>query len=544
MTIDPQVLRSEQHVEVGQVIQRDAGLIIQRWARRAAVEQPTAARVHHAALLDHLSGFLRTLGEGLSASLDPEACPHCAPAAAHGEQRWENGWSLPEVVLDYQILRRVLLEYLEEALPRPLGFRESAAIGMALDEAIASSVSAYVRHRDAYVRGVEEEHIRHVREQAEALRESDRRKNDFLAVLAHELRNPLAPILHAVEVLRLAGPTNPALAQARDVVERQVRLMTRLVDDLLDVTRIAQGKLQLRPTRFDLAEAVAQAVQTTAPLFEAQQHRLSVHLPTEPLSLEGDQARIVQVLVNLLSNAAKYTDRGGEVRLTAGREDGDVVLRVRDNGAGIEPEMLPRVFDLFTQIDRLLDRSQGGLGIGLTLVRRLVELHGGRVAARSEGPGKGSEFTVTLPAANGDPAPGGRSDPAPAPSGRRVLIIEDSADTRSTLTTLLTLLGHRVEAVASGTEGVERAVASRPEVALIDLGLPGLDGLEVARRVRAALGSSVRLVALTGHAREEDRSRTQEAGFDAHLVKPVETEELNRALTPAASPSPPAGPPG
>ncbi len=546
MTIDPQVLRSEQHVEVGQVIQQDASLIVQRWARRATLEQPQAARAHHEALLDHLPGFLHALGEGLSASLDPEACPHCAPAAAHGEQRWENGWSLPEVVQDYHILRRVLLEYLEEVLPRSLTFREIAAIGMALDEAIASSVSAYVRHRDVYIHRVEEEHLRQMREQAEALRESDRRKNDFLGVLAHELRNPLAPILHAVEVIRLAGPGDPALVQAREVVERQVKQMTRLVDDLLDVTRIAPGTLQLRPARFDLAEAVAQAVQTTTPLFEAQRHRLSVHLPSEPLPLEADQARVVQVLVNLLTNAAKYTDGGGEVHLTAGREGGDVVVRVRDNGAGIEPEMLPRVFDLFQQIDRLLDRAQGGLGIGLTLVRRLVELHGGRVSARSEGPGKGSEFTVVFPLAAPASASPHPSDPAPAPAARRVLLIEDNPDTRSTLTTLLMLLGHQVEAVASGPEGVERAVASRPEVALIDLGLPGLDGLEVARRVRAALGRAVRLIALTGHAREEDRSRTQEAGFDAHLVKPVETDELNRALalTPAASPSPLADPPG
>jgi signal transduction histidine kinase/CheY-like chemotaxis protein len=548
MTVDPQVLRSEQHVEVGKVIHRDAGLLIERWARRAAVEQPNAARVHHQTLLDHLPTFLRTLGEGLSAPLEPDSCPHCVPAAAHGEQRWENGWALPEVVQDYQILRRILLEHLEEVLPRPLGFREAAAIGMALDEAIASSVSAYVRHRDAHVRRLEEEHVRQVREQAEALRDLDRRKNDFLAMLAHELRNPLAPILHSVEVLRLAGPDGPALAQARNVIERQVKQMTRLVDDLLDVARIAQGKLELRRTRFDLAEAVGQAVQTTAPLFEAQQHRLSVRLPAGPLPVEADQARVVQVIVNLLTNAAKYTDRGGEVHLTAGRQDGEVVVRVRDTGAGIEPEMLPRIFDLFTQIDRLLDRSQGGLGIGLTLVRRLVEMHGGRVGVHSRGPGHGSEFTVSFPAANGEPAAGeDPSDPAPAPTGRRVLIVEDSADTRSTLSTLLTLLGHRVEGAASGPEGIERALAWRPEVALIDLGLPGLDGLEVARRMREALGDSVRLVALTGHARDEDRSRTQAAGFDAHLVKPVETDELNRvlALTPGASPSAsPPGPPG
>ncbi len=530
MTIDPQVLRSESHTEVGQTLRQGVGVLIDRWARRATVEQPRAARAHHQALLDHLPCFLQTLAEGLSLRLDGDDCPHCGPAAAHGEQRWENGWSLPEVVQDYQILRRVILEYLEEVLPRPLLLREAAAIGMALDEAIATSVAAYVRHRDAYVRGVEES----LREQAEALRQSDRRKNDFLGVLAHELRNPLAPILHSVEILRLAGTADPAVAQASAIVERQVKQMAHLVDDLMDVTRIAQGKLQLRRTRFDLTEAIGQAVQTTAPLMEAQQHRLTVHPPDGPLPVEADQARVVQVLVNLLTNAAKYTDRGGQIDIGAAREGKEVVVRVRDNGVGIEPDMLPKVFDLFMQVDRSLDRAQGGLGIGLTLVRQLVQLHHGRVAVRSEGPGKGSEFTVALPAAvsdraSADPA----ANPKPAAAGRRVLIVEDNADARSALAALLTVLGHRVETAASGPQGIERALADRPDVAVIDLGLPGTNGLEVARQLRAALGDSIRLVALTGHARDEDRSQSRAAGFDAHLVKPVEADELNRALAPS-----------
>jgi signal transduction histidine kinase/CheY-like chemotaxis protein len=462
--------------------------------------------------------------------LEPDGCPHWAPAAAHGEQRWENGWSLPEVVQDYQILRRVLMEYLEETLTRPLLYRETAAVGLALDEAIGSSVAAYSRR-------VEEERVEHDRQireaaqrQAEALRQADRRKNDFLAILAHELRNPLAPILHATELLRLQGPAEASVEQARDVIDRQVRLLGRLVDDLLDMARIAQGKLELRRSRFNVAEAVTQAVQSTAPLFEAQQHRLSVQLPEGPLPVEADQARVVQVLVNLLTNAAKYTDRGGAVQVSAAREGGEVVLRVRDNGIGIEAGMLGRVFDLFTQVDRALDRAQGGLGIGLTLVRQLVELHGGRVAAHSAGPGQGSEFVVRLPAADGAPAAAPAEEP-PAPVKRRhVLIIEDNADARATLATLLKLLGHRIETAAAGAEGVERALALRPEVALIDLGLPGVDGCEVARQLRAALGSAIRLVALTGHAQQEDRRRTQEAGFDAHLVKPVATEELTRVL--------------
>jgi PAS domain S-box-containing protein len=659
MPIDTQSLRSDAFVEVGRVIQRDAGVLIQRWAQRAAAEQPHAARLHHEALLDHLPSLLQSLGRGLEQPLPPDARPHCAPAAAHGEQRWESGWSLSEVVQDYQILRRVLAEYLEEVLNRPLSYREAAAMGLALDEAIASSITTYVGNRDAYVQRVEEERARHerqakevehrwelivqqagwgiallgpaddtlqivnpafaalhgwapedlvgrpftelvdpesrpalaehfrsaaargqhafeavhrrrdctrfpvltqlsvvrgeagevlhrainlqdvtaqkqleqsLREQAEALRTSDRRKNDFLAVLAHELRNPLAPILHAVDVLRLSGPGEPPLEQARGIVERQARLMARLVDDLLDVTRIAQGKLQLRRSRFNLAEAVHQAVQTTAPLLEAQQHRLSIHLPNEPLPLEADQARVVQVMVNLLGNAAKYTDRGGQIDVHAAHHDGEVVVRVRDNGIGIEPEMLGKVFDLFTQVDRALDRSQGGLGIGLTLVRQLVELHGGRVGVSSAGPGRGSEFTVRLPAADGSVAAAHPEPPGPAAKGRQVLIIEDNADARSSLAILLTLQGHRVQTAATGPDGIQLALTARPEVALIDLGLPGVDGCEVARRLRAALGKGVRLVALTGHAQEEARRSTQEAGFDTHLVKPVDIEELNQAL--------------
>jgi signal transduction histidine kinase len=529
MPMDTQSLRSEAFVEVGRIIERDSGLLIERWADRAAAEQPHAARLHHETLLDDLPRFLRTLGRGLAVVQDPEDCPHKVPAAAHGEQRWQSGWSLPEVVQDYQILRRTLLEHLEEILNRPLMYREVAAVGLALDEAIASSVAAFDRRVDDERRHHERQAREAVQRQAEALRAADRRKNDFLAILAHELRNPLAPILHAAEVLRLQGPAEPPLDEARTIIERQVLQLGRLVDDLLDVARIAQGKLELRRGRFDLAEAVNQAAQTTAPLFEAQQHTLSVELPQEPLPVEADQARVVQVLVNLLTNAAKYTDRCGQVRLRAAREGGEVVLHVRDNGIGIEPGMIGRIFDLFTQVDRAMDRAQGGLGIGLTLVRHLVELHGGRVAARSEGAGKGSEFVVWLPATDGLPDAAPAAAPAPA-KGRHVLIIEDNADARATLATLLTLLGHRVETAAAGAEGVERALAVRPEVALVDLGLPGLDGCEVARQLRAALGSAVRLIALTGHAQEEDRRRTQEAGFDAHLVKPVATEELTRVL--------------
>lgn len=526
MNLNPQMLRSEQHIEVGQLIQRDAGILIERWIRRAVQEQPHAARAHHRAILDDLPHLLQTLGQSLAASLDSHSTPHHVPALEHGQQRWEVGWSLPEVVRDYQILRLVLFEYLEETLDRPLAFREGRAIDLALDEAIASSVTAYSRQNE-----------NSLREQADVLKESDRRKTDFLAVLAHEMRNPLAPILTSIELLRLLGSHDANVNQAREIIERQVKQMVRLVDDLLDLTRIARGKMELRRTVFDLGQAVTQAVQTIRPTLEAQGHQLSVRLPSEPIVLQADETRIVQILVNLLANAIKYTERGGRIELTVQRDGEEAELRVCDNGVGIEKEMLSAIFDLFTQIDRSLHRTQGGLGIGLTLVRQLAELHGGRVSVHSDGPGKGSEFVVRLPVTASPPVASTSLVSTPSQSlvsstatPRHILIIEDNSDARETLALLLQMLGHQAATAATGPDGVTRALADRPQVVLIDLGLPGLDGFEVAHQIRAALGDEVLLVALTGYAQEEDRRRTHDAGFNAHLSKPVELEELNRVL--------------
>ncbi len=525
MPFDLQELRSEPHTEVGLLIQRGIGILIERWARRAVQEQPNAARAHHQTLLDHLPRLLQTIGQSLALSLEADATPHQDPAEMHGEQRWEVGWSLPEVVRDYQILRLVLFEYLEENLDRPLSFREGRAIDLALDEAISASVAAYVRQGEAALRS-----------QAEALKEADQRKNDFLAVLAHELRNPLASILTSIELLRLLDSPDPRIHQVREILERQVKQIVRLVDDLLDLTRIARGKLELRRTIFAVSQAVTQAVQTVRPLLEGQGHQLTVELPAEPIQLESDEARIVQVLVNLLSNAAKYTERGGHINLSAAREGEEVVFRVRDNGMGIEKEMLDVIFDRFMQIGRSLPRSQGGLGLGLTLVRQLVELQGGRVSAHSEGPGKGSEFVVHLPAAKLASAPlpsPGVASPTPAAptaTSRRILLIEDNRDARESLALLLRMLGHHIETAAAGPEGIAHTLASRPEVVLIDLGLPGLDGFEVARQIRKALGEAVLLVALSGYTQDEDRRRAYEAGFNVHLPKPVELDELTRVL--------------
>jgi CheY-like chemotaxis protein len=320
----------------------------------------------------------------------------------------------------------------------------------------------------------------------------------------------------------------------REVVQRQVRHMARLLDDLLDVSRITHGKIELRKERVDLVAIAKDALQTSRPFIEADQHEVSISLPPEPLFLEADPARLEQVLTNLLNNAAKYTPSGGQIGLTITRVGEEAVVRVRDTGAGISADFLPRVFDLFAQAQRSLDRSEGGLGIGLTLVRRLVEMHGGSVEAYSAGPGQGSEFTVRLPAladaklarsaAVSDAAP-------PAERPRRVLIVEDNLDAAETLADLLEHLGLEVRVACDGTAAIEAAREEPPGVALVDIGLPGMDGYEVVRRLREQAGlDQALLVALTGYGQEEDRRRAREAGFHVHLTKPVDLAELQRLL--------------
>ena len=528
MSTDATVIRAERYAEIGTIIRRDATALIGRWARRAAEEQPTARRVHHAVLLDELPAFLEELGDSLAAAGDANPPAHCRLANQHAEQRWETGWSLAEVVRDYRILRLVVLEYLDETLDRPLRLTEIQAIGLALDEAIEVSVGRYVWNREEQLRKLENGARLH----ADALREADRRKNEFLATLAHELRNPLAPLRNSLEVIRLAEDSPETVRQLREVMGRQVEQMTRLVDDLLDVARIAEGKLVLRTGTLDLRSAIEDAVQMNAPLVESRRHRLSVGLPPEPLYVIGDPTRLIQVFVNLLNNAAKYTGAGGEIRITAIRDGGEAVVKMVDNGIGIASEMLPHVFDLYTQINVTADRSQGGLGIGLTLVRRLVDLHGGNITATSPGVGQGSEFTVRFPLVAAPTSQEAKPEPAGGVTdlGRHILIVEDNRDGRESLAMLLELVGHKVEVAEDGQRGVELALAVRPKVILIDIGLPVIDGYEVASQVRTALGSEVLLVALTGHSQPEDRKRASEAGFDAHMAKPIELSELQALL--------------
>jgi PAS domain S-box-containing protein len=366
-----------------------------------------------------------------------------------------------------------------------------------------------------------------------SLREADRRKDEFLAMLAHELRNPLAPIRNAVQIFRAKAPPVPELRWAGEVVERQVRQMTRLVDDLLDVSRITRGRVELRRERIDLATVVNEAIEASRPLIKKWGHQLSVSLPPEPVLLDADPARLAQVIGNLLNNAAKYTDQGGRIELLAGTKGEWVSIRVRDNGIGIPKEKLRNIFELFTQIDPLVERSQGGLGIGLTLVQRLTEMHGGRVEAFSDGPGRGSEFVIELPlaVAPAQASPSRADTPVEQPSRLRILVVDDNRDAADSLAMLLEMLGNDVHTAHDGLEAVGAAAAFHPDVVLLDIGLPKLNGYEVAQRIREMPGGAkVLLVALTGWGQEEDRRRTKEAGFDQHMTKPVELANLQKLL--------------
>jgi two-component system CheB/CheR fusion protein len=485
-------------------------------------------------------------------------------------------------LVDYRLGRRTGLDLLREAQARGcrvpaimltgLGERavdvEAMQAGAAdylvkgqLDCALLERSIRYAlasRQHEEALRKSHEELERRVRERTaelaranEALRQADRRKDEFLSILSHELRNPLAALHNALNLVcpprggEAAPPTAAPhhlttrdLERAWEIIARQLKHLVRLVDDLLDVSRINQGKVQLQLQHLDLCRCVRDAVEISRPFLESRRHQLELHLPEGPLTVEGDPTRLVQVIANLLNNAAKYTEEGGHVTLTVECVGDTAVLRCKDTGAGIPAEKLPHIFDLFMQVDRTLARAQGGLGIGLTLVRRLVQMHGGSVEAHSEGSGKGSEFVVRLPLARGSgawrekrAAPSARAPRQPHAPSRRVLVVDDDRDAADSLALLLGVRGHQVQTAHDGVAALEAARAFGPEVVLLDIGLPRLDGYQVARLLRQEPQTQgALLVALTGYGQEQDRRRSLAAGFDIHLVKPFDPDELEEIL--------------
>jgi PAS domain S-box-containing protein len=368
----------------------------------------------------------------------------------------------------------------------------------------------------------------------EALKDADRRKDQFLATLAHELRNPLAPLRNGLELIKLAGGDEAVVGRTREMMERQLGHMVRLVDDLLDLSRISRGRIELRRERIELTKIVRHAVETSRPLIEQTGQEFTITLAPEPIVVDADVTRLAQVFSNLLNNAAKYTPRDGRISLAVERQGSDAVVCVRDTGAGIPPEMLPEVFEMFAQVDRSQQRASSGLGIGLSLVKALVELHGGSVEARSDGPGKGSEFVVRLPVLltpTVAPAPQpGAASTAVIPR-RRILIVDDNRDTAISLATVLNILGHRTQVAFDGVEALETARDFQPDVVLLDIGMPKLNGHDTARRLRQEpRGRDIVLVAVTGWGQDDDRQRSQDAGFNFHLVKPVDPAALEQIL--------------
>lgn len=523
MSTKPALLRAEPHATIGTVILRDAGVIVERWAARAKEEQPTASRVHHDVLLDHLPTFVWELGRSLADNYGGDR--HRRPADIHGDQRWETGWSVEEVVRDYQLLRIVVVEHLDDTLDRRLSAREALALGLFIDDAIAASVAAFTACQAADA-GRPSPNLAPAAAPADHLLE-------ILGVLGHELRNPLAPLGNAIQVLKVCGGDAAAVERVRAMLDRQFKVMTRLVDDLLDLPRLARAKMQLKPAALDLAALARDAVADRRATFEAAGIAVTFDLPADAVWTTGDASRLSQAVGNVLANAVKFTDRGGSVsvRLSLDAERRLAVLSVRDTGIGIEPAVLAKVFDAFVQADQTVERSRGGLGLGLALVKGIVELHGGTVRAASDGAGRGSEFVVELPLIDRPTAEAAAPAAGPATVSRNVLVVEDNRDSAESLKMYLELLGHSVTLAHTGPDGVRTAAGLRPDVVVCDIGLPGMNGHAVCAALKKILPAGRTLfVALSGHAADSSDKDAAD-GFDMYMLKPVDPTRLAEVIS-------------
>jgi signal transduction histidine kinase/CheY-like chemotaxis protein len=534
MTTKSAQLRAEPHNLIGTVIGRDAGIIVDKWAKRAIDEQPTAKRVHHDVLLDHLPTFLWELGKGLADSSPTDAFRHCRPAGLHGDQRWEAGWSIDEVVRDYQLLRIIVIEHLHETVDRALTTHEVMALGVYFDDAIASSVKSFLVCSNSAVANGKLEKI-------------DTRSEELLSilgVLGHELRNPLAPLGNALQVLKLSGAEPAVVERARLLMERQHKVLTRLVNDLLDIPRLTQGKMQLRSESLDLCTLLRDVVEDRRSAFEEVGLELKVQIPVDPIHTMGDSLRLMQVVGNLLGNAVKFTDRGGEVvvELDCHPSRQVAILSVRDTGIGIEASVLPRIFEAFVQAERTFERSRGGVGLGLALVKGIVELHGGGVFAMSKGSGLGSTFIIELPLIDVPKHGEHNLESTPAKSSAKsILVIEDNRDSAESLKEYLEILGHRVAIAHSGSDGVRVAASEPPDVVVCDIGLPGMNGHEVCAELKKnpALSRTV-IVVMSGHQLEKEIVVEAKAkvNFDHYLLKPVDPRHLAELIQDASKERP------
>lgn len=494
--------------------------IVREW--EALVEgEERLVTLHGSILRNRLPALLDELAAWMEHDAPPGGEPMRLLAVEHATHRLNEGFELTQLIHEVRLLRMTILRLLltaetdEQAESGTVGMAarvtDLARLNSALDFAITDAAEHFVKERDRRLLEV-------VTREAAVVRESDQRKSDFLAILSHELRNPLAPILTALHILDQAEASGEHAARARRVIHRQTKHLTRLVDDLLDTTRLSHGKIELHRVRFDLRDVVRSTFDDHRAVFEQGGVALRLDVPAGPLTIDGDPTRIAQVLNNLLNNAAKFTPAGGAVSVAINAKDGHVCLHVRDDGVGMEPAMIEHVFEPFMQGRQDTARQQGGLGLGLALVKGLVELHGGSVSARSGGGGTGSEFVVELPLASAPPQEASAVESATAPP-RLVLIIDDNVDAGDTLAEALEISGHRARVARDGKSGIALALDLKPDVVLCDIGLPDVDGYEVARALRAnGASESTRLIALTGYAQPEDKRRVQQAGFDAHLA--------------------------
>jgi len=472
----------------------------------------------------------RYVGERLP-SLEPDQARRWQAWTQHGDPLPMNEWPGPRALRGETVEPGVTFLYTAED-GRQRWIRVSAAPFLAADGgrlgaiALLQDIDEQKRAQDALAESEER-----LREQAAELQDAARRKDEFLATLAHELRNPLAPIRTGLQMLKLSGAPGGTGERTLTIMERQINHLVRLIDDLLDVSRVTHGRITLAPSRLDLLDVLKQAIDTAAPAIDGGRHTLDLSAAAEPIAVRADEARLVQIFANLLNNAAKFTPPGGRIEVALSQEDGHAVVSIRDTGVGIPPAMLERVFDLFTQVDRSLTHAQSGLGIGLSLVKGLVALHGGTVEGHSEGPGKGSTFTVRLPLAPSVPEPASAPPPQLHAPRCRVLVVDDNIDAADSLAALLKILGHDAVTAYDGLSAIAAATASVPDVIILDIGMPGLNGYDTGVRIREQpWGKSVRLIALTGWGQEQDRHKSFAAGFDGHLVKPTDPASITNML--------------